>query len=117
MGDHDLSRTVFDVQGTLHRLGGDEDLLSDMIGIFLDDMPKLLAALQEAVEAQDAESAKKSAHALHGLFLGCGGIRAGRAAQEVEQAASKDLASLPTRAANLKKEIELLVEAICSYRT
>jgi HPt (histidine-containing phosphotransfer) domain-containing protein len=50
----------------LDRLGGDVDLLTDVIRLFLDDCPKRLAAIKEAVELKDADLIRISAHALKG---------------------------------------------------
>ena len=115
--DHLPPKAVFDVQGTLTRLGGDEELLSDMIGFFVEDAPRLLAELQGAIESRDTPAAKKSAHALKGLILGCGGVRAGQAAQRVEHAATaEELDDLPPLVADLSTEIEELFEATLPYR-
>jgi two-component system sensor histidine kinase/response regulator len=51
---------------TLQRLGGDENLLHEIIEIFLEDAPRHLAALREAITQQDAETLERTAHSLQG---------------------------------------------------
>ena len=111
-------KSVFDVQGTLRRLGDDEELLSDMIEFFVEDAPPLMAELQAAVNADDAPAAQSAAHALKGLILGCGGVRAGQFAQRAEDAAAAgDLDTLAALVEVLAAEVDLLLEATLPYRS
>jgi CheY-like chemotaxis protein len=48
------------------RLGGDANLLSQVIGLFLEDCPARLAALRSAVSRGDAKAIQFVAHALKG---------------------------------------------------
>jgi signal transduction histidine kinase/DNA-binding response OmpR family regulator/HPt (histidine-containing phosphotransfer) domain-containing protein len=48
------------------RVGGDEQLLTDVVRLFLEDCPMRLAAIRTAVELRDAEAIRTSAHALKG---------------------------------------------------
>ncbi len=51
---------------TLEKLGGDENLLQEVITIFLDEAPRHVAALKQAMTSGDAESAERAAHSLKG---------------------------------------------------
>jgi len=57
---------AFDRTSTLARLGGDEQLLEEVIGLFLDDCPLHLAAIKAAVTGRDLQALRNSAHALKG---------------------------------------------------
>jgi signal transduction histidine kinase/DNA-binding response OmpR family regulator len=50
----------------LARLEGDEELLQDVVRVFLEDTPGRLAAIKAAVEANNAEAIQAAAHALKG---------------------------------------------------
>jgi HPt (histidine-containing phosphotransfer) domain-containing protein len=50
----------------MERLGGDEQLLIDVVRVFLDDCPVRLAAIKAAVDSRDAERIRTTAHALKG---------------------------------------------------
>jgi HPt (histidine-containing phosphotransfer) domain-containing protein len=56
-----------DVGDALSRLGNDRELLSDIIGIFLEDSPALLEKIRRAVMANDPNALQRAAHSLKGL--------------------------------------------------
>jgi HPt (histidine-containing phosphotransfer) domain-containing protein len=109
--------TVLDIPSALRRLGGDVELLTDLIGFFIEDAPQLLDKLQAAIKQQDANAARKAAHALKGLILGCGGVRAARVAQVVEDAAqTEDWDKIVQFAETLGSELDTLIDETLSYR-
>jgi len=55
-----------DRDSLITRLGGDEQLLIEVIRVFLDDCPSRLAAIKAAVDSRDAERIRTTAHALKG---------------------------------------------------
>jgi HPt (histidine-containing phosphotransfer) domain-containing protein len=50
----------------LARVDGDESLLADLARLFCEESPKMLAAVQQAVSAKDAERLQRAAHSLKG---------------------------------------------------
>jgi HPt (histidine-containing phosphotransfer) domain-containing protein len=80
---------ILDVEGTLARFDGDHQLFVEMTMFMLEDAPRHLLKLRESIEAEDAEAVEFSAHALKGLLLNCGGIRAASAAQALEDSGHK----------------------------
>ncbi len=50
----------------LQRFDGDEVLLSNVIGVFLDDCPARLKAIKAAVDAKEPEAIRIEAHGLKG---------------------------------------------------
>ena len=52
---------------------GDQELLAELAGLFLEDAPARLGALREAIEGGDASSVERTAHALKGS---CGNMGA-----------------------------------------
>ena len=76
---------VWKMDETLERLGGDEKLLHEVSGIFLDDVPKHMASLRRAIAEGNAEDVEGAAHTLKGE-LGYLGISAvSRKAREMEE--------------------------------
>jgi len=99
---------VLDIRGALSRLDGDEDLLVDLIGFFLEDSPRLMDELQAAAKNNNANEVKMAAHSLKGLIAGCGGVRAAEAAKRVEHAAlANDLAHVQEYIATLSAELDI----------
>jgi HPt (histidine-containing phosphotransfer) domain-containing protein len=98
---------VLDVRGALARLDGDDSLLVDLIGFFLEDSPKMVDDLKQATAAKDSQQLKMSAHALKGLVASCGGARAAAAAQRLENAAAgNDLSEVDSLLESLLRELE-----------
>jgi len=50
----------------LMRLGGDEEFLEELLGMFRADLPQRLSALREALAGADALAARQAAHSLAG---------------------------------------------------
>jgi HPt (histidine-containing phosphotransfer) domain-containing protein len=102
-----LSRPVFWSKAeALDRLGGDEDLLRELCGIFLEESPKLMQKLRQAVADGDAEAAMQAAHSLKGevSYLGAGG--ASRAARQLEDMGrEKNLSQASEALAELEREL------------
>jgi signal transduction histidine kinase/DNA-binding response OmpR family regulator/HPt (histidine-containing phosphotransfer) domain-containing protein len=67
---------AFDEDGLRQRLGGDDDLMTDVIRIFLEDLPARLAEIREAVNSRNADALRAAAHALKGSAgnLSAGGV-------------------------------------------
>jgi CheY-like chemotaxis protein len=58
--------SIVDREGALRHMGGDEQLLADVIRLFLEDCPVRLAAIKSAVASRDADAIRAEAHALKG---------------------------------------------------
>jgi signal transduction histidine kinase/CheY-like chemotaxis protein len=93
----------------LDRIGGDEELLRDLCHIFVDESPKLLQKLQQALAAGDADGVMRAAHSLKGEagYLGAAGTS--RAAQQLEEMGhNKDLSRASETLATLEREVASL---------
>jgi HPt (histidine-containing phosphotransfer) domain-containing protein len=107
---------VLDIEGTLARFGGDEELFREMASMLLEDAPRVAQQLKAAVLARDAVAIQMKAHALKGLVVGCGGVRAALSAQKLEDA-GKDRRLVHTAQQLSELELELcqFIEAIRPY--
>jgi HPt (histidine-containing phosphotransfer) domain-containing protein len=111
------TETILDIAGTLARFGGDKNLFVEMSGLLLEDAPGLVEDLGSAIDAQNAYDVRMHAHALKGLLLGCGGVRAAHIAQLLENAGqASDLCQAPLHFTTLRNEFELLRRALQQYR-
>jgi len=79
----------------LDRIGGDEELLRDLCQIFLEESPKLLQKLQQAVAAGDSDGVMRAAHSLKGesSYLGAGGTS--QAARQLEEMGATRIFRVP----------------------
>ena len=84
MAEADTSDAVFDRAVALSRVGGDVELLKEIAILFLDDYPKSLTELREAVHTRDAKRLERSAHGLKGSVSNFGAAPAVDAAMQLE---------------------------------
>ena len=78
------SEVVFDKAVALSRVGGDVELLKEIAILFLDDYPKSLSELREAIDTGDAKRVERSAHGLKGSVSNFGARPAVDAAMQLE---------------------------------
>jgi two-component system sensor histidine kinase/response regulator len=68
----------------LERLGGDEELLRELCQIFLEESPKLLHKLRQAIVDTDAQGVMRAAHSLKGELGYLGAAAASHVARDLE---------------------------------
>lgn len=73
----------------LDRIGGDESLLKEITGIFLEEYPTLLEQIREAIQRADAKRLEHCAHTLKGSVSNFGAEEATNAAYQLELLARK----------------------------
>jgi PAS domain S-box-containing protein len=69
----------------LKRVGGDRDLLRELAGLCLDECPKLMADVREAVARKDAAKLRLAAHTLKGSVATFGADATAAAALRLEE--------------------------------
>jgi len=104
---------TFDITALLDRLGGDWEFLKEIAGVFLDDCPKLLADIHEAVLNRDSERLAHAAHTLKGAVSNFGAESARRAALQLEQLGrAKNLVPATEAYAALERELGRFTEEL-----
>lgn len=94
----------------LTRVGGDADLLREVVELFLDDCPQALERIRSAVASKDASALEHDAHSLKGSVSTFGAQRAFEAALALEkQGRAKDLTGVETGLRELESALEALV--------
>jgi PAS domain S-box-containing protein len=93
----------------LSRVGGDIDLLKEVVELFLDDYPSTFEKIKGAVDSRDATALEHHAHSLKGSVSTFGANRAFEAAFALEkQGRSGDLTGAPDGLAQLEQALEAL---------
>ncbi len=64
--DNEPESRVVDWETALGRLGGDEELINDLAKLFLEESPRMLSAVQQAVERKSAVELQRAAHSMKG---------------------------------------------------
>jgi PAS domain S-box-containing protein len=100
-----------DRAAVLARLDGDEEQLAELAGLFIQESPKLLSAIQQAIEQDDAQGLERAAHALKGSVGNFVIPTAVKAAQTLETMGREgNLAAADTAYAVLQEEIAGIVQ-------
>lgn len=98
---------VWNKAETIERLGGDEDLLRELIEIFVTESPKLLVKLRDAVCSSDADGVMRGAHSIKGELSCLGAVCAANTAQKLEtMGSSKEMAGAAEMFTNLEREMQ-----------
>jgi HPt (histidine-containing phosphotransfer) domain-containing protein len=74
-----------DLPDLLLRVDNDRDLLCELIGIFKEEFPRLLGALQKSVARADMKRVEALSHALKGMLSGLSVMRAAAIASRLEE--------------------------------
>jgi CheY-like chemotaxis protein len=117
-------RGIFDEAALRERVGGDDDLMADVIRLFLDDLPVRLAAIEGAVTARNADAIRTEAHSLKGAAgnLSAGGLfeaarRLERAGAEAQlEAVASSWSQLSVEARNLRDVLRVYAMPVPSAR-
>jgi CheY-like chemotaxis protein/HPt (histidine-containing phosphotransfer) domain-containing protein len=103
----------WDAQQTLEKLGGDKNLLQDVMKIFLEENPKHIAKLRSAIAQNDAETVEKAAHSLKGELGYIGGPEILQRSRDLEEMGrNRNLKQAPEVFAILEAELFVLVESV-----
>jgi PAS domain S-box-containing protein len=103
------SDSVFDRDAALDRVDGNRDLLQEIIGLFFDEMPRLLSAIHEAIGGRDAKALERAAHTLKGAMGNLSAKEAFAAALRLEMLGhGGDLTNVEAVYAEVEKAIDRL---------
>jgi len=107
---------VFDKAGMMIRMMGDEGMARTVIGGFLEDIPRQIEALKVYLEAGDAPSAERQAHAIKGAAANVGGETLRNLAFEMERGGKTgDLGAVTARMPELETQFARLKESMGEF--
>lgn len=113
MLDKDIMPKVFDWDGLLYRLMGDEDLAKEIVDDFMKDIPNKLNALKEALNKRDALLIKKEAHMMKGASGNIGAVAMQEIAEQIEIAGkAEDLVKAELLTAKYEALLEIFKKNI-----
>jgi signal transduction histidine kinase/CheY-like chemotaxis protein len=109
--DSPAAPAEIDWPATLERVGGNAELLAELVALLRQECPRLVADLAAALTARDASGIRLAAHTLKGSLSILGVAPALKAAHEIEDCAKQaDF----DKAAALLPEVETNVHALCA---
>jgi len=104
--------------GALRRLGDDKDLFQELAAFFVEDAPKLIAAIHQGLASDSSEEVARAAHSLRGLAANFDAEKIMAVAASIEQMARKaELQPVSAALANLEVEVQTLLRALDVHPT
>jgi two-component system, sensor histidine kinase and response regulator len=108
---------ALDKSQILDRVGGDKDLLKEVVALFLDDCPKLIEQMREAIQESDPGGLQKAAHTLKGSVSNFGASLAVQAALDLEtMGKTGDICGAAGALEVLEKGIDRIREELISFK-
>jgi len=105
----EVTDSIFDWDGLLHRLMGDEEFAKEIIDDFLTQMPEKLFAVKKALDNEDLPLVQREAHIIKGASGNVGALTLQEIAEQIESAGEeKDLVKARSFVAELDKQLEIL---------
>src|SRR5215469_1027030 len=106
-----------DLGQMLERLGGDENLLQEVLEIFLEQTPKLLKTLRDALARGEAETVERTAHSMKGELGYLGAKEVSQKARQLEELGrGRNLEGAAQVFASFEADIIAIAEAIRRQR-
>lgn len=100
---------IFDYEGLYKRVDGDEELLEELVGEFINQTPDIINSIQEAIEKNDLITVERKAHSLKGSSANIGAILLNEIAINMEkQARNKNITGSKIISKKLEEEFERL---------
>jgi signal transduction histidine kinase/DNA-binding response OmpR family regulator len=110
--------TTFDEEALRQRIFGDQDLMVELIDLFLDDLPTRLAAIHQAIVEQQAQALQAAAHDLKGAAATVSTDALAHAAEELEQlGAAGDFTAVAAASDRLSVAAHATIDVLRSFVT
>ncbi len=107
-----LAEPPFDRDVVMNRVGGDRDLLNEVVQLFLADAPILVAQVRKAIGGGDAPALERAAHTLKGLVANFSVTAAVAASQLENMARQKNLAEAHESLQQVEHQVSQLTAAL-----
>ena len=110
-----VEAAAFDRDEMLERVGGDVELLTDVIEVFLEECTRMMQEIESALDGGDAKLLHSAAHSMAGALLNISAAPAASEAQQLELLGNEQrLADSAPVLQRLQHEIERLKQVLDS---
>ncbi|WP_373035002.1 response regulator [Sulfurimonas sp.] len=116
--ENNINKTlcIWDEAKALKRLGNSRELLDKIVAIFIEDTPKSLEDLKDAIDAKDVNAIKLHAHTIKGSSGNIGATELQEYAKEIElNSETMQSKELYEKTAVLKRKTLKLLEVLNAY--
>ena len=102
---------IFDREALMARLSDDEELVSEVVEVYLEDTPHQIETLRNAHAEGDADKIVRQGHTIKGASSNISALRMRQIALAIEQAGkSGELEKVPELLASLEAQFQVLQE-------
>ncbi len=109
--------SIVDLGSLSERVGGNSELMREIVQIFFDRYPAILARADQAVAARDFKEVERAAHSLRGYLVNFYAKRASEVARELEiKGRLSDATDIDESFSKLQREIGLLTPLLASLQ-
>ncbi len=106
---------VIDTKAALQRVDGDVQFLRELLDLFVDEAPQVMADIRAAIACHDAEALARAAHSLKGAAANLAATAAAEAALRLEHMGrAGDLSESPRACDTLEAEIARVREVLAT---
>jgi len=106
---------IIDQASALERADGDQEVLKEVVRLFLEECPRLVSQIEGAIASADAKALEHAAHELKGAAASLSAKAAADAALELEQIGRDgDLSQVEDAKAQLEEQIGRLTPALAA---
>lgn len=114
----ELTDSILDWDGLLHRLMGDEDLAKEIIDDYLKQIPLNFSAVKEALNEKDGLLVKREAHTIKGASGNVGALALQKIAEQIEIAGEKnDLVRAELFISQLDAQLENFKRTLIKFKS
>ena len=107
---------LLDIDDFAERVGGDMDIVSDILNTYLQEAPIALAAIEAAVKAGDATALRMAAHKLKGMSANVSAKALSELAGRMEKAAAQGkLDGIEGALAELREALNKTESSVIKY--
>ncbi len=109
--------SIIDIAAFSERVGSNSELMREVVQIFFDRHPAIMAKVREAVASRNFKEVERAAHSIRGYLINFYARRASEAARAVElKGRLMDDSNLEESFLRLQREIEVLIPLLSSLQ-
>jgi len=115
--DKEIDKDVFNIDSLLEIVGGSDELIAELIILYMKNLPNLVSKIKEAIDERDSKKLEFNAHSLKGMSLNLSAKTVANLSLELEKIGrSKDISHAAEIFAKLDQESEKLKKVLNSVK-